>query len=89
MVGKIVSARIEGGVLKPNEVDGYTAEAMKLPIDKLDERLAESERFAQAMRDIGLGRRETYGAGAALQPAKKDLGYTLGDLTGVYGGRQQ
>jgi hypothetical protein len=88
MVSKIVSARLEGGVLKPNEVDGYVAEATKLPIDKLNERLVEADRFAKAMRDLGLGRRETYGAGAALQAPRKDFGYTVGDLSGVYGGKQ-
>jgi hypothetical protein len=88
MVSKIVSARLEAGDIQPNEVDEYTSRAMKLPADALDERLQDAERSAKKMRELGLGRRETYGAGAALQPARKDLGYTVGDLSGVYGGKQ-
>jgi len=88
MVNKIVSARLEAGDIQPKEVDEYTARAMKLPAEALDERLQDAERSAKKMRELGLGRRETYGAGAALQPARKDLGYTVGDLSGVYGGRQ-
>jgi predicted nucleic acid-binding protein len=85
MISRLVSARLEGGVLKPDEVDMYVAESMRLPFDKLDERLAEAEKFAQAMRELGLGRRETYGAGAAMAPARKNVGYTVGDLSSSKG----
>jgi hypothetical protein len=88
MVNQIVSARLESGDLQPNEVDEYKARTMKLPASALDERLQDAERSAKKMRDLGLGRRETYCAGAALSAPRKDLGYTLGDLTGVYGGKQ-
>lgn len=90
IAGETADYRIEAGLLKPNDRSTYIAEAIKLPVDSLMERLAEAQAVAQKFREIGLGRRETYGAGAAVPPPLqgKDLGYTLGDLTGVYGGKQ-
>ena len=59
-------------------------DAKKLPFDKLMERATEAEAFASKMREIGLGRRETYGAGAAnAQASQKPSTYTVGDLSGV------
>lgn len=80
---KLADLRTEAGILKPDERDTYIAEAMKMPFDKLNERVVEAQAFVNKLREIGLGRRETYGAGAALAPAQKPNGYTVGDLSGV------